>query len=92
MPSKKNEAKTRPNMRRGAAADPATPSNAGLTVGRERGLLQHELANLQQMNLSLQAVLQMVVSFNKIIEEVSQNSNHLAELNEGWSTFFSVQK
>ncbi|GCC34112.1 hypothetical protein chiPu_0012585 [Chiloscyllium punctatum] len=75
----------------GPAGDP-DPSDIGLAGERQRRLLQHELVNLQQMNLSLQAVLQMVVSFNKIIEEVSQNTHHLTELNGGWSTFFRAQK
>ncbi|XP_078260850.1 uncharacterized protein LOC144596455 [Rhinoraja longicauda] len=74
----------------GAATAPTAPTATG--EEGERELLRHELMNLQQMNLSLQAVLHMVVSFKKTIEEVIQNSDHLAELNEGWSTFFGMQR
>lgn len=80
------------------APDHATPATSGAAAEaeaeaeRERELLRHELMNLQQMNLSLQAVLHMVVSFKKTIEEVIQNSDHLEELNEGWSTFFGTQR
>lgn len=82
------------------APDHATPATSGAAAAaaaeaeaeRGRELLRHELMNLQQMNLSLQAVLHMVVSFKKTIEEVIQNSDRLEELNEGWSTFFGTQR
>ncbi|XP_072906361.1 uncharacterized protein [Hemitrygon akajei] len=89
MPSKNKGSEIREkDARRALDMTPANETSAE----QERDLLKHELENLQQMNLSLQAVLQMVVSFKKTVEEVTQKSDHFADLNDGWSTFFSVQK